>query len=252
MDLITFYLLRAFRQEGCSLCRLKLCSESRYIQSFLWEFVNDGDVRVRLRRSLGYCHVHAWQLQETEQNMFGGGLGTGIVYEDLTRRALDGLRALSRDGNAFILHRWCERVRTYLDRWFKPFLFRKRPIQFPPGLVSQAECPVCKTGRESEGWHVQSLAKHCDENEFRESFRASDGLCLPHFRAALEIADTNERRKFLIATAQEKTETLANQLSEFIHKSDWNYRDEPKLPEEQSSRIRAVEFFVGKKSGETQ
>jgi hypothetical protein len=248
MDLITFDLLQAFEKQGCSVCRLRLHAESRYIASFLWEFVNDVECRERLAKSLGYCRAHAWQLQETELNNFGGGLGTGIVYEDLTRRALDGLRELSRDGNAFILRRWRERVRAYLDRWFKPFLLRKRAVRFPPSLIPRAECSVCEIGRQSEEMYVQWVVKNCEDKEFSDAFRASEGLCLLHLRAALEIADTDAGRRFLIAAAQEKVGTLAAQFSEYLRKHDWRFHDEPKLPEEQSSWIRAVEWFVGKKS----
>ena len=244
MDLLQFNLERALGKEGCAICRLRQEAEARYLFSFLWEFVNDPGVREHLVNALGFCHAHAWQLQETEQNQFGSGLGTAIVYEDLMRHALANIGRLQAKRE----RSWFTRTRRLLGERLAPETGRARRRALPGGLVPREECRVCVTGRSTEQSHLQSLLDHCADTRFREQFRASDGLCLPHLRGALEIAEDDAARAFLMETAQEQVRTLANQLREYIRKHSWDHRDEPKLPEEQSAWIRAVEFFAGKKS----
>jgi len=130
-------------------------------------------------------------------------------------------------------------------RWLRLNSASHPHVAFPAGLVPSEGCRVCQIGRKTEQT-LEWLVKHCAEEEFRGWYRASDGLCLPHLRGAHEIAESQKTRVFLIDTAEEKLGTLAGQLREYLRKHNWDYRDEPKLSEEQSSWIRAVEFFVGK------
>lgn len=245
MDILTFNLTRAFQNAECPICSLKRAYEARYIFMLLWENVNDGDTRARFVTALGFCREHAWQLVETERDKFGGGLGTGILYEDLTQRARQGLADLRRREELAHVN-WLAHVRQALSRRWRSQALHRSQSRFPPSLVAQAECRVCQIGRETEVSYVEALGKACADEEFRERYRASVGLCLPHLRAVIEATPHPPTRIFLIETAEAKLETLAHQLSEYLRKQIWNYRDEPKSAEEQSAWMRAVEFFVGK------
>ncbi len=247
MDILTFNLVNAFHQEAeCPVCYLKRIYEARYIFTLLWENVNDGDTRVRFVTALGFCRKHAWQLAETERDRFGGGLGTGILYQDLTHRAQQGLAELRQRENLLARLSWLERGRQRARQWLRRNSVERYIIRFPSALVAQTECRVCQIGRETEASYVNGLGKACVDEEFRERYRASVGLCLPHLRAVLEATNDQPTRIFLIETAEAKLETLAHQLSEYLRKQIWDYRDEPKIAEEQSAWLRAVEFFVGK------
>ncbi len=247
MDLSTFELKLAFQKGDCPICRLKQKSEARYIFSLLWENVNDGVTRAHIVNALGFCREHAWQLVDTEQREFGGGLGTGILYEDLAQRALCGLDELRSNERAPAPVKSVKRARAALSEW----LGRKRSgrwnVAFPQGLAASEDCRVCQVAQGTEEAYLQWLTEHCAEPEFREGYHASDGLCLPHLRAAIELAADADTRAFLIDTAEEKLGILAKQLNEYLRKHIWDYRDEPKLPAEQSAWIRTVEFFVSKK-----
>lgn len=246
MDILTFNLTRAFQNAECPICYLKRAYEARYIFTLLWENVNDGDTRARFVTALGFCREHAWQLVETERDKFGGGLGTGILYEDLTHRARQGLADLRQREELVARVNWLEHVRQALSRRLGHRVLYRSKMRFPQSLVAQVECRVCQIGRETESSYVEALGKACADEEFRERYRASVGLCLPHLRAVIEATHHPPTRVFLIETAEAKLETLAHQLSEYLRKQIWDYRDEPKIAEEQSAWMRAVEFFVGK------
>jgi len=82
-DLTWVHLIDSFNEEGCPLCFLTKSSVTRYLDSFLYENVNDAGIRRELHRSGGFCNAHAWQLTDFAV----GRLGIAIVYQDLISRA---------------------------------------------------------------------------------------------------------------------------------------------------------------------
>ena len=239
------YLKIAFRQPGCPICRLKQEVMDRYIFSLLWENVNDVNTRIHLVRSLGFCSEHTWQLYHTEINRFGSGLGISIIYEDLTRYVMVGLRDYEArlPSNAPNRPRWWQRVWTRL----RAVLGRSRPIARPGGILPVEPCRVCVHGADSEARYMHWLIEGCTDAAFRGWYAASDGLCLPHLRLVLEQAAQTESdvARFLTDTAAVKLEALATDLAEYARKHAWQYRHEPKLDAEQTSPLRASRFFSG-------
>lgn len=75
-----FALVDALRQPGCALCRLVWTETRRYLDSLLYESVNDPGFRDAWRASGGFCHRHSWLLAES-----GDGLGLAILYLDLVQ-----------------------------------------------------------------------------------------------------------------------------------------------------------------------
>lgn len=254
VDLITLELKLAFEKPGCPICRLRHTAGQRYLRSLLWENVNDGGTRVHLVRALGFCYAHAWQLQQMEKSMWHDGLGTGIIYEDLATRALAGLKAYMRTQDRAMARRrrwrrWRKWIATALCRWFSQPASLTSDPPLPPGLIPRDRCRVCELEENSEETHVAWLVKGCAEPRFQRWYQASDGLCLPHLRRALALAEREDPAValFLARTCQEKLARLTMQLREYIRKHAWEYRDEPKLPEEQSSWVRTVAFFAGER-----
>jgi len=91
-DVLDAFLLVAFREPGCPICRLARQAESRYVFHVLYEYVNDGEVRAVLAASHGFCRRHAWELQRLELADWGTGMGTAILYEDFVGGILTTLR----------------------------------------------------------------------------------------------------------------------------------------------------------------
>jgi hypothetical protein len=59
---MSFYdLSNALPQPGCAVCRLKAAATQRYLDSMLWESVNDPGLRHDIRQARGFCHEHAWE-----------------------------------------------------------------------------------------------------------------------------------------------------------------------------------------------
>lgn len=73
-----FSVLEALRERGCPLCRLISRETRRYLDSLLYEFVNDPGFRGTWHEHRGFCHRHSWMLASS-----GDGLGLAILYQSL-------------------------------------------------------------------------------------------------------------------------------------------------------------------------
>ena len=254
MGLITLDLKLAFREEGCPVCRLRHQGEQRYIHNLLWENVTDGGIRAMLVRSLGFCHTHSWQLQETEQKQWNDGLGTGIIYEDLTERALTGIKAYAQEVSRSPARRLAPRWRKWLRRLLPGQANGARNTApsddfLPAGLVPRGPCRVCELGDKTEATYLNWLRRSLADDDFRQAYRDSDGLCLPHLRQAVILARDENPDALVTLTeiAEEKTRRLARALSEYVRKHNWQFQNETMWPAEQISWQRAVAFFAGEK-----
>jgi hypothetical protein len=255
IDLISLQIKLACQRPGCPLCRLRHDSERRYLFGFLWENVNDGAIRKHLVRALGFCPDHAWQLQEIEQTRWNDGLGTAIVYEDLTGRTLKALQSY-RDTLSDQVDRR-ERLWKRLGRWLGGLVDGRGPVRHdttsgrgPANLAPRAACRACEIGDDADRRYVAWLVRdYVESTDLHEAYQASDGLCLPHLRQALALAEeTNpQAARFLVDVAIEHTGNLVEDLGEYIRKHIHEYHHEPMSEDERRSWIRAVAWFAGEK-----
>src|SRR6476659_1310692 len=74
-----FELREALERPGCVVCRLAARSVRRYLEALSFESVNDHGLRAQLRRSRGFCNLHAWQLLDDVRHPFGA----AIIYRDV-------------------------------------------------------------------------------------------------------------------------------------------------------------------------
>jgi hypothetical protein len=265
MDIITLYLKLAFREPGCPICRVKHNAERRYLFNLLYENVNDVTTRVHLARGLGLCPRHTWDLQATEQHHWSDGMGTGIIYEDLTGKILNilsGYLAQSPSPLRTVVARQAghlfglDRLREWLEcRGWLSRRLAQRLTPPPPArslltrLSPTGGCRVCEITDQSEETYLEWLARLSADAEFRSWYVASDGLCLPHLRRALAYAKDEETVRFLAKVAADRLAPLVADLKEYGRKHSWENRHEPRYPWEQASWIRAVAFFAGEAQG---
>ena len=208
-DMRYFDLVEACAQPGCPVCRLTRHAVQRYLDSVLYEGVNDPGVREGLRQARGYCHEHAGQLTDHT----GQALGVAILQRDVVETALEQTATMPLGRNAR------QRARRLLQR-----------------LQPTAECPACAHRRATEDHVLQALLQHNADETLAAALADSAGLCLPHFRRALELT-TDAGALGRLVDLQRRTLTwLRDELSEFIRKNDYRFRDEGFGPEGDSWR----------------
>ncbi len=199
----------ALAQSGCCICRLAYSAVRRYLESLLWEFVNDPGVRETLRAARGFCREHSWQVQS-----MGSPMGVAILWRDLLTQEVAELQRPGAEPR------------------------RRRP-------APQGECPACGEQDEAEQRFLETLLEHLEVGELRNGYTVSSGLCLPHLERALRSAP-RQAHLFLVEAESEKLNRLLGELSETIRKNDYRLRDQP-WGAERDAWVRATAKLKGEK-----
>ncbi len=227
------------------LCRLADRSVRRALRDIFAEFVNDPPLRLRLRKSRGFCAAHMPLLSGS-----GEALGIAILCHDLAGETLRrwSENGLSGDGNksepsiSFEESRESEGNPNTGAISFMSGLkrFISNIGRFSRGRKSQVRepCPLCNVFSESEKRYVAALAAGLHRVEIWETLQASGSLCIRH----VENVAANSQKIIavrLIASESERLKSLRNELEEFIRKSDYRFQHETMGSENDSWR-RAI------------
>jgi hypothetical protein len=234
---MSFYDLRdALASPGCAICHLKARAVDHYLESLLWESVNDPGVRYSIRRARGFCNQHAWELARDK----GASLGVAIIMRDVLQNVLKAMAdARFQPLPALSLRR----TREALD----PEQPAAATAELVARLAPQARCPACAQAETMEGIYLNTLLENLlGEDGLLTAYQASDGLCLPHFRQALTRVRDEAVFDALVNAQRAIWERLVGHLSEIIRKSDYRFRDEPR-GEESGAWLRAITAVAGER-----
>lgn len=218
-------------EPGCPLCRILARFADSFIDGLLYELVNDVEMRRELRKLLGVCREHAQLLIRP-----GASLGVSIISQDL----LDHLSRLARAGafeapSAF----------SFLKIRSKATATNPATAQIVAELSPQSACPVCVYQQKMEAHYLADLMTYLSGPDgLAASYRASDGLCLSHFRLAL--AHTTDATTFALLVELQVAiwQHLSAELAEFIRKNDHRFNRE-EIGSEGDAWLRAVEALAG-------
>lgn len=205
---------KAFAREGCAVCNVVAAAERKSIHSFLHEGMMFPSVRQKFLAGGGFCLRHFWMAKEIEDEAWQtGGFGIAILCEDLARIARAGLASVKAN-----------------EPTSRSSLFRRSEVHpFVPGQA----CMFCQENREKEQFLGEALEELSEEEEFAVSL-ADNSLCIPHAQLALQIWKDSMKRERLFAQMDARVSQLSEDLREFIRKHDYQYRDEPPGPEQDS------------------
>lgn len=222
--LLYFNLLDALKEEGCAICHLLKGAVHKLMDDLLYEQVNDPGVRSKIRESLGFCSLHAWQLKK-----FGDPLGAAIIYNDLLQMVVADIerRAMSEKRRAKILGKKILTIVNKVDG-------RKN-----------VTCPICKLREEAETRYVSTFIESVTESDFLSSYKNSFGLCLPHLGKVINSCRQKETIRSILNIESAKMKELICELKEIQRKHDYLFSHEG-FGKERDAWIRAIEKVVGK------
>lgn len=214
----------ALAQPGCPVCRLAQQAVHDYLKSVLYESVNDIKTRDRLRAAQGFCRRHAWLLPG-----FRDPLAIAIIYRDVANQAGKDLAAAAAEAGGVSV------LRLRGSRAGKDAAHR---------LAPHRSCPACAIAESSEKMTLTVLLLHLASAELQSAYTASAGLCLPHLRQGLGLANSDEEVRALAALQQQVYDRLIGELDEFIRKHDYRFRHE-EMGRERDAPRRAIAATVG-------
>ncbi len=200
----------------CPLCTLRARTEQRYVESALGGAVMEPAARIESNQK-GYCARHfAQMMDERHQNRLGVSLLTHTHLKDVTadvRRALVDAQAggglFARGDN---LAAATKRIEARLST-----------------------CAICDKLADAMRLYAHTLVHLWATDEaFRETFAASQGLCLPDLALVLRAADRHlsgkQRGAFLAALAEHMDQNLTRieqELEWATLKYDYRNQDKP-------------------------
>jgi hypothetical protein len=230
----SYYELReALAEDGCPVCRLARRTVERFLDYLIYENVNNPGVREDIRQARGFCNLHAWQLRDVR-----GALGMAIIHRDVLETLMRQVEAAEYRQNSW--QRGLNRVRTTLGSG--PAC--EATTDLVADLTSQQACPACRVRDSTETMCVHTLLEYMDDAELGPALRRSAGLCLPHFRLALQQVPDEATFKTLVEIQLDAWKRLRDELSELIRKQDYRFRNEG-LGAEGDSWIRAIAQISG-------
>lgn len=180
-------LLDALERPGCPVCALLAEGTAGWFDSLFREMVNDPEIRLRIRRSLGFCKGHGDVAAAR-----GAALGLALIYQDVVEHALERLR---RRGSG-------------------------------PGGRALAVCPACEDELVRAATYVRTLADYLVDPAVQSAYAASDGLCIRHVEMLVDVS-ADSVLDLVVANEVIRLDALASDLREFIRKSDYRFGGEP-------------------------
>lgn len=219
-----FKLEEALKQEGCAICRLIDRTGRSYLESMLYESVNDPDVQKGFRDSLGLCNRHAHRMLE-----MGDGLGISILYRVVLRREIEELSGASGPSKG------ASALSAILGR-------SPEEAAIPePG----EGCMVCRTEEEAGKRYLRVLLEGARDGSLDGMLDGPGAVCVRHLSRASALAGGGLPPALIEAT-RAALEELEEDLGRYVRHSDYRFRDEPWGKERDSWR-RAVLRMVGKR-----
>lgn len=232
-----YELMDACKVRGCPICRLALHGVRHYLDSILYESINDPPTRIGIVASRGYCNDHSWQLRDMR-----AGLGAAILYRDVIRQVVSSIRERAVGEP---LHVFSTRRR---DSVLGRITAMVNGDEVGSGKLSLADphtaCPACQVRERCEQMYLGLLLDVTDDLEFLEAFRSTGGLCFVHIDQAAAWTHDEVALDRLLGIEVELLSALDVELGEFLRKHDYRFAREARGGEV-DSWIRALAVVAG-------
>ncbi len=226
-DRFYFKLFDRLDGPGCPICGIVVDDSRAYLDSVLCERVTDVPTREGLRESFGLCNPHTWMLRDLPASS-APDLGFAIIARDLLNRFRDTAGAPA------------------VTRWRA---LRGRLARAGSGLrtrLKRTVCPACVVAGRSESVHLRQLLDLLGDEAFSAKYRASSGICIPHFLVAEETHAAHPHFAALRELQIRAAQSLHDTLDRFTEKHDHRAREEITAAEARAW-IDAMEFLGGKR-----
>jgi hypothetical protein len=227
-----FDLVETFPKPGCAVCSLAQRDVQQYIDNMLFEFANEPGLRALFSAGRGVCIEHGLMLKN---NKIGNVIGIARMY----RETLDDILAIL-DGAP---------VKTVEPPRLQRLL--GAPARADGGsladqLEPSARCIACERLEEFEAVYIDMFNRYLNDERFLSAFRASQGLCLPHFRQALRRVESPEMVQVLAGIQRDIWSSLRDEVHLFLEKQNYEHIGDP-VGDEGDSWVRAILRMAGER-----
>lgn len=238
---ITVYhdLIAAMAQPGCPVCQLVDRGVRQYVDVFFYENITNVQRRAEIRAARGYCSVHGSMLIGHSRM-----LGTAIIQHDIINDTLREINRVLPAGEPHVAHDKPQ-SRNPLDELASAPLRNALLNAVKPRRL----CPLCEYERDQEQIFIRTLINEMHEEQIREAFKRSSGLCLPHVQVAVQMRGLSAGGlKLAMQIERDILQALKAELDEYLVKSNGSY-DYEGMGSEADSPARATKAVSGRVLG---
>ena len=226
-------------QPGCPICRLSHQAADHSVGSFLWENVNDPEIRKDIFASYGFCPAHTRLLVAKELMESATVLGVNIIYEHLGRFIAEKLETFTNKEN----------LAGGLNNLLQNIGINAGSSTGSQLLSPKGTCPICIASDQAAVNGLSDLFEELGHKggNLKQVYLASDGLCLSHLREGVEHFGRQhpEASKIIIEDTIKRLVEQSVHMKEYIRKNNWQYRDEKLTPDESEAWRKTLTFLTG-------
>jgi GTP-binding protein EngB required for normal cell division len=207
--------LADLRSRGCPVCDHLQEAAFDFFARWQYALYSDATAQAQFAGEFGFCPLHTWQ-----QQAISSLVGLSVGYAKLIERIAHILREARNSDAAIAL---LERV--------------------PP---DPSHCRVCQLLKTSETAYLKHLAAFLDDEQGRSVYALSQGLCLRHLKRLISLAETDQRRWFLLQEAARHFDELAEDMQSYAMKTE-ALRRGLRNRDEEDAYLRALDHLAGSK-----
>jgi hypothetical protein len=208
------------KSDICPVCQFSHEGVVHHIDALFYEQVNDPGVREKIRKARGFCRFHARMIARQRDE-----LGSAIILKDVLSNDLHDLQHGTYDHPPHTASR--------LSRFLEGSPLGHEMVGAVGTQTDDSTearptaCPICQTELDLDALGIDGLLEALGGGDLEESYRRSNGLCMPHFRLAFTRCDSEDRWSIVQETQEKAIDSLVSQLDELARKHDYRYRDDP-------------------------
>ena len=207
---------RALHTRGCPICDGLYQVVFDFFAKWQYELSTNEKSQIEFANGLGFCPLHTWQLEKLSSPV-----GSSISYSRLTEHVSQLLLQAAESSH---------------------------PEQAVAALIQgMKNCRVCSLLRESEKKQIEKLATFLAQEDGREAYLHSQGLCLHHLALLVSTSGNREVVQFLLSHSAHSFEEVAEDMRAFAMKTD-ALRRYLSNEDEQDAYLRAIIHLVGSRS----
>jgi len=221
------------KAETCFLCHLENRFEQRYVENYLDELVMDAGAREKIIESRGFCNNHFYKMFTSSTNPASSdGLGMALILKSVTEQLFEDVTTDLRMG-VESPQRSSFDLRGRFHSSSAPSYLRT--------VSNEENCPACDHVSEIMRIYITEFVQELKEdNEIKELFNKSRGLCIPHYVMTLHVISRLHSKKFphTVKTIVDKQlqvlEGMQNDLSVYIERQDCRFSDKERAGTEKA------------------
>ncbi len=198
-----FNILKALKGSECPVCLLIKKSIESYFEGLLYENINDVGFRTCFNEQNGFCNFHSYKFLR-----YNDGLAVSLVYKDLLLK----------------------RIKLFNGIY---------PITIIRKMNNSKDCLVCELALNAEKRYISEMIKYVNDDEFKNEFMKSKGLCIPH--TEILVKRIKKLPKWIHDFNLTKYKELSEKLDKYIESCNVSIgENRPVLSQEEALEWRKV------------